>query len=388
MQINKQDFYDRAVRFYQQGDFLPARELVEQILSVSPDEIPALSLHSAVLFRLNELHVAQEVANFVLMINPEDQLARQVVQAVDAMKHDLRRNEYYQQYMLKRSRFMNYPSAVSIETTGRCNAACNFCPHPGLERNKGVMSDEMFEKIISDLEQIPKDHPLVITPGVVNEPFMDKKFFPRLQMINERLPQARLTLFSNMNVMPKDFETQIISIRNIDYINVSFNAANANEYEAVMKIKFDRTVKNLKTLMSLNRQHKIFKIPVILSRVSDLTEADHRYASEVRAIFSEFKEGEDYLFKVKNRTNWLNKLDIPSTEVPVLQPCSAWYELYIHSDGHVPHCCMDSDASFSIGHIMKNSVLEIYNGPQFKHLREKSVSRGEAGFPCNQCSLV
>ena len=388
MQINIQDFYDRSVAFYQQGHFVPARELLEHILTVSPQEVTAMSLLSAVLFKLNDLPVAQELANFVLLINAQDQLAREVVQAVDAKRAEIRQTEYYQQYMLKRSRFMHYPSAVSIETTGRCNAACNFCPHPGLERNKSAMSDEMFEKIISDLEQIPIERPLVITPGVVNEPFMDKKFFTRLRMINERLPQARLTMFSNMNVMPKDFAAQIITIRNIDYINVSFNAANAAEYEAVMKINFDRTVKNLKTLMTLNRQHQIFKIPVILSRVSDLTEADHRYASEVRAVFSEFQEGVDYLFKVKNRTNWLNKLDIPSTEVPVLHPCSAWYELYIHSDGQVPHCCMDSDASFSIGHIMKNSVLEIYNGPQFKHLREKSASRGEAGFPCNQCSLV
>lgn len=290
--------------------------------------------------------------------------------------------------MLSRSRFMHYPNSVSIETTGRCNAACTFCPHPDLDRNKSSMSDEMFEKIIADLEEIPKDHQFTITPGVVNEPFMDKKFFPRLRMINERIPQAELTLFSNLNVMHRDFAEQITSIRNISYINVFFNAANAQEYEAVMKINFDRTVRNLKMLMSLNQKTRFTKMPIILSRVGDLTESDDRYGDEVRALFSEFSEGEDYQFKVKARTNWLDKLDIPSSDVPTFYPCTAWFDLYIHNDGKVPHCCMDSDAAYAIGDITKNSVLEIYNGPHFKYLRESMPSRGVAGSPCNKCALL
>ena len=383
-----QILYDQAADLYEQEKLPEARELLERILVRSPYEHPAIILLAAVLFKMKEFLFAEELAIIGLSMCPDDALAQDVMKLVAQERAENRNAVYYNHYMINRARFMHYPQSVSIETTGRCNAACSFCPHPDLDRNKGSMSDVMFEKIITDLEAIPKDHKFTISPGGINEPFMDKKFFTRLRMINERLPQAGLIFFTNLNVMHRDFAEEIIKIQNIEYFNVSFNAANPEEYESVMKIKFDRTVKNLKSLMTLNRQSKFMKLPVILSRVGDLTDADDRYGPEVQALFSDFTEHEDYTFKVKRRTNWINKLDISTHDVPTYQPCTAWFDLFIHSNGQIPHCCMDSDATYAIGHVMEKSVLEIYNGANFKYLRETIPWRGAAGSPCNKCALV
>ena len=36
-----------------------------------------------------------------------------------------------------KSRCIDYPAIVSIETYAYCNAACNFCPYPNLTRKMG-----------------------------------------------------------------------------------------------------------------------------------------------------------------------------------------------------------------------------------------------------------
>ncbi len=388
MSGHKQALYEKAVAQYRAGEWLGARRLVESILAVYPREYVALSLLAAVYFKCNDLDLAEEIARIVLAMDPEDHLCLEVLENVARIKQETRESFYFSHYMLSRFKYLEYPHSVSIETTGQCNAACTFCPHPGLERNSSSMSDALFEKIMTDLEAIPRDHEFTITPGAVNEPFMDKKLFPRLRMINHRLPQAKLHFFTNLNVMHRDFAEQIGTIRNIELINVSFNAANAQEYESVMKIDFQRTVKNLKFIMELNRQIKFMQAPLVLSRVSDGTDADQDYEPQVRALFADFEVGQDYVFKVKNRTNWLNKLNLASSDIPFTQPCFAWFSLVIYNNGLVPHCCMDSDGAFALGDVTKNSVLDIYNTPDFKQLRASTVARSGAGTPCNQCSLL
>ena len=51
---------------------------------------------------------------------------------------------------MKRQHKVAYPWLVSVETTNHCSANCVFCPNSALARDKGSMSQELFEKIIED----------------------------------------------------------------------------------------------------------------------------------------------------------------------------------------------------------------------------------------------
>ena len=48
---------------------------------------------------------------------------------------------------------------------------------------------------------------------------------------------------------------------------------------------------------------------------------------------------------------------------------------------------MDGQAEWPIGDVRKQHVLEIYNSPHYRQLREKTATRAEAS-PCNQHFLV
>ena len=58
---------------------------------------------------------------------------------------------------MRKSPYLDFPAHVHLETNALCNAACNFCPYPTLERKGTKMPDALIAKIIEDLRDIPHD---------------------------------------------------------------------------------------------------------------------------------------------------------------------------------------------------------------------------------------
>ena len=65
---------------------------------------------------------------------------------------------------LRRSPYMQYPAHVHLETMAVCNAACEFCPYPSLERQGTKMSDALIKKVVGDLADIPRNVPFQLSP--------------------------------------------------------------------------------------------------------------------------------------------------------------------------------------------------------------------------------
>lgn len=81
---------------------------------------------------------------------------------------------------------------------------------------------------------------------------------------------------------------------------------------------------------------------------------------------------------------WLGDIPLGSDEIPDSW-CVRWFELSITATGEVAHCCMDSEAKFPIGNVMKQSLFEIYNGKEWRENRVKMWSRKNV-HPCSTCS--
>jgi hypothetical protein len=200
------------------------------------------------------------------------------------------------------------------------------------------------------------------------------------------VPQATIGIFTNFSIVPESFFNGIASIRNLMMINVSLNAANPDEYRAVMDLDLDKTVRNIKRFMTENRRHRALKSPVLLSRVGDLTKRDEKYFAETHALFPEFEFRREYSVQVKHRMNWLGNTDDQQSPIPYSMPCGAWLDFNIFCNGTVPLCCADANGKHAIGDVNKSSILEIYNSRPFKNLRERLTSR-ETVYPCNTCAL-
>lgn len=86
---------------------------------------------------------------------------------------------------------------VEIETVNRCNGNCSFCP---VSKNRdprvyAEMSSKLFKSIINQLSDLNFSGKLALYCN--NEPFLDSDIINKHKYAREKLPNARMHLFTN-----------------------------------------------------------------------------------------------------------------------------------------------------------------------------------------------
>jgi hypothetical protein len=283
---------------------------------------------------------------------------------------------------LRAKGYLRYPAMVHLETIAVCNAACEFCPYPKLERKGTRMPDRLIEKVIGDLSAIPRDLPFRLAPYKVSEPFVEARLFDILRMVNERLPNARIALITNGSALTEAKVHALKEMRNISYLAVSLNYDDPQEYESVMRIPFARTVARVDLLHEAVLAGEL-AIEVRIMRVSGDRESDARFVEWAGKRYPRFLVG------VNPRNDWLG--EVPGGGVyPVVPdaPCHRWFDLSITATGKVAMCCMDGEAKYPKGDVNTQHVLDIYNQPHLLALRESLLSRRAAAAPCSGCTYL
>jgi hypothetical protein len=273
--------------------------------------------------------------------------------------------------------YLDWPHEVSIETFTKCNARCNFCPSPVLERTGTKMADDLIDAIIEEL----KDHPwpFMLSPFKVNEPFLDKRLIPICRKVNERLPKAHLRLFTNGSALTQRNMEEVAGLERVVHLWISLNEHEAGPYRELMGLDFERTCTNLDTLHALKAAGG-FGHDVVVSKVREAhepTDRDLAFCAFVNARWPLFS---NHLIK---RDGWLGYVEPGSPEIPDTG-CGRWFELSIMATGKVSLCCMDGTGEHSIGDI-RDGVFAVYNAPHWRERRAKSLSRREI-HPCSTCT--
>jgi MoaA/NifB/PqqE/SkfB family radical SAM enzyme len=283
---------------------------------------------------------------------------------------------------LRASGYLSYPALVHVETQAVCNAACSFCPYPGLERKGVRMPDALIDKIIGDLADIPSSVPFQFAPYKVSDPFVEARLFDILAEVNRRIPHARISLITNGAALTEKKIAALRSVGNVAYLNVSLNYCDAEEYERVMGIPFARTVKRLDALHAAKAAGE-FAPPVRVTRVSVDGASDVAFLDWTAQRYPGFEP------VVVPRNDWIGEVAGPGTASAVPDaPCHRWFDLSITATGRVAMCCMDGEAKYPKGDVRTQHVLEIYNQPYLLELRTRLVSRRAAQAPCNRCTYV
>lgn len=265
---------------------------------------------------------------------------------------------------------MDYPRVIHIETTGRCNSHCVFCPHSRSYRRLMDMPQMLFEKILKDVKDIPQR--VIIVPLKLGEPLVDPLFSKRLLQIDEQLPEAYLELHTNLNILPREFIPTLRKLRRVNHIWVSLNYYTAASYRAATGMKFDQTLYNIKKLLEARLPHTI-----AIGRVLDYTIEDQKWLDWVRRTFPQAKPA------FLHRGDWCNNIETPNTINDGF--CKRTLEVSICCDGKVALCCMDGLCEYPLGDITKEHILEVYNGSKASALRRMTQRLQE---PCASCTFV
>lgn len=139
--------------------------------------------------------------------------------------------------------------SLSIETTLTCNARCVMCAH-GYNKMNGTMSMELFQKIIEDCS----DNGITsVTLSVYGEPFMDPKFFDRIEFLRNK--GMDYTFISNGSLLTPEKIEKLFALGGLQSVWFSVNGFYKETYEKVMDpLKREVSYANILAFFERRRQ--------------------------------------------------------------------------------------------------------------------------------------
>lgn len=319
------------------------------------------------------------------------------------------------------------PFHVEISTNNACNLSCVMCERPDLSYISGQKLDEVAEGFLPAAS--------VITPSATSEPAMGD--FDRILDYCERF-DLRLNLITNGNLIT---DRHIDRLRGrIFKVDFSIDSHIPSVYEDIRRGgRYDRMLAGLRRLVALSREEGFVMTLVVVLMKQNLSTLDgtvtfardegihrlrvqkmlpfftdpHRFhvdehytPREVRhyldrAVAAAKRERIDLTLDLDPREHYHSE-DAPEPAVTPPTVAHAFFEtlqernqgfcfqlssyVRILPNGNVYPCCRGWDDHLLMGNVFEQSFEEIWNGPEYRRLREEFLT-GELREGCRNCTL-
>jgi hypothetical protein len=294
-------------------------------------------------------------------------------QAVEGM---LRRNARPVRRLLLatgRDRSPILPEIVQIESTNICNAKCVFCPRDEMHRRQGVMSFDLFKKIVDECAGLGITHVRVHNYG---EPFIDRRLVEKVRYAKSKGIQE-VGMISNGSLISEEIARGMIEA-GLDAINISIDAGGRDVFESTrIGLKYDKVIGNVERLVRLRAELGRRRPKLILSFVRQNNSADEQ-------AFIEHWKGIADKIHITDLHNWAGTLN---RESDVNYPCyRPWLTFTVLWDGRVSLCCADFDGRTVLGDLNTSTIQDVWNAEPYRNARRMHL---ESGGPeiCRSCDL-
>lgn len=272
-----------------------------------------------------------------------------------------------------------YPRKVQIETFLGCNARCSYCTVNEWTRTHGQMRSNIFNEAVSQLSDI-REHLEAVSLYMDGEPLLDPDLAYRIQLAKYyQLPNVGFSTNGSLLISSKSFN---LLYAGLDWISFSLDSTNSEAFESHRKrLNYTNIYNNIMIFIKL-RDSGNYKTSIQLRHMNNGIQSFDEYY----AYWKPFLRTGDMIQSL-NVHNWSNK---PKTvETKPLIACSYIQDnLVILNDGTVPLCCVDYNAEITLGNIMHEHLLDIWNNPQYNTIR-KFHSSGQRNKVknCGSCNI-
>ena len=270
-----------------------------------------------------------------------------------------------------------YPRQLAIETVNHCNAECVMCPYPQMKRHKGTMSEEVHRLIIDKIAAWNAPIETISHAGM-GEPLLDNKIEQKIIYEKQIFTNAKVAIYSNVSALNEKRAGQILE-SGVDILSVSLNGYSKEIYEAVMKLSFDLTQKNLHRFIQMNNERG-HPIQINVS----LVPTKHHSKKEMEN-FCSYWDGKVDAVIIPPYIGWGGFFDLGVKKKQY--PCRYIFEvLQIDWDGTVVMCCEDFETKYPLGNLTEQEPQEVFNSPKLQEQRRRMVD-GDFSLPplCVDC---
>jgi MoaA/NifB/PqqE/SkfB family radical SAM enzyme len=272
-----------------------------------------------------------------------------------------------------RDRAPRLPEIVQIESTNICNAKCVFCPRDEMHRRQGIMSFDLFCKIVDECVELGITHVRVHNYG---EAFLDRHLTEKVRYAKEK-GIKEVGMISNGSLITEEIAAGMIDA-GLDAINISVDAAGKEVFESTrVHLDYDTVINNIKTLVRLRNESGKTHPKLILSFVRQNNSADEQ------AFIAEWSKVADKIH-ITDLHNWAGTLN---EKTNVQFPCyRLWLTFTVLWDGRVSMCCADFDGRHIFGDLRTQTIADVWNSPMYRAARREHLESGGPGI-CRTCDL-
>jgi radical SAM protein with 4Fe4S-binding SPASM domain len=279
------------------------------------------------------------------------------------------------------------PREIFLEVTAHCNIKCPMCPvTTGLDRSRGTMSYELFEKVLDDVAgKVPQ-----MSLFLAGEPLLHKRIFDMIETASRRGIYTRI--HTNVLLL-NDEKIRRLFDSGLDDLSFSFDGPSREKYDRVRVAgDYDKCIALIKRVMEIKKERRakkpITRIQIIYFNGEDPEDQER----QMREIFKEHLpddlavvpahswagEYADFV-RYKDNVGHLDKLSI--CHMP-------WNRMAITWDGDVVGCCNDFLAKYKNGNVRDRHVLDVWNSPAYQRLRAAVHRKDYASLDvCRNCDV-
>jgi radical SAM protein with 4Fe4S-binding SPASM domain len=288
------------------------------------------------------------------------------------------------------------PVIYNIETTNACNMKCRMCPRTTkMTRPITTMGQESFVRIIDQLrphsksnwekwEKFVSEHYgiqstdmsenhffLYIIPKVIQlhgygDPLLDRNIHENVRLLNERGFQS----YFSCNPSNIDMNKTIKMLEyGLDYIKYSIESVDDEVFKGIRgnESNFSKSYKNILELLNLKEKkgHKTIFVITML----DLNR--NQQQEEFHKLLETFKNLDVYIYLKSEDQQWYRKDFHGTKSIHWSEVCKhPWMSMTIKSNCEVVMCMEDYNNEIVLGNIDKNTLYDIWNGPEYTKFRK------------------
>jgi radical SAM protein with 4Fe4S-binding SPASM domain len=286
------------------------------------------------------------------------------------------------------------PLALTCETTNICNNDCVICAYSSQSRAKGVMSLEVFEKVLNDYSELGGGV-LSLTP-VVGDVFLDGKLADRLRLA-ERYPLVDdLSVTTNAIATNRYDDEELRYILNrFRQIQISIYGVDEEEYVAMTRRHtYSQMLTAIDRVLGLFRGRLVLVSQLLKRRTLDDV---RKWAGATFASLSGTAAQVTIREPYNDFSNWgildtTKALPFGATWRPNLttkkQCLTPLVSFQVFWNGNVSFCpCDDFDnsADLHLGNVLQQSLAEMYGSEKVRRLWNWPA-HGVPEF-CKSCSF-
>ena len=284
-----------------------------------------------------------------------------------------------------------FPIHLDIEATTACNFECTMCYRTELVRKNKYWKIENFniEKYKKIIDEGVKKGLKSVKYQFFGEPMINKKIYEMIKYAKDA--GVVDTMFNtNASLLTTENAKKLIN-SGIDKVFFSFDSPYREKFNKIrVKGDYDQVLDNIKNFMQIKKEMKsdnpITRVQMVLMKETKKDWEDFKKLFEPIVDTIAYVDYLDH--GDQNSHNTKGVINIQKNQKPYKCP-QLWQRSFIHPDGVVTPCCIDTDRVLVMGNINNESIDKIWRGKKYNELRSLHNNGKFSEIPlCSKCPLA